>query len=92
MTQPVLLQSYEDEFDLPNESYKTPAEPKKVLSKVEDGQELDAEIERAYAAIHPQTEEELEWEWELQDNHPDGTELGWTLSFRYKNMDRDQTQ
>jgi hypothetical protein len=48
---------------------------------------LDAEIERVYKEIHPQTKEELEWEWELIDDHPDGTELGWTLGFKYKKMD-----
>ena len=30
-TQPVLLQSYEDEFQLPTNKYETPAEPSKVL-------------------------------------------------------------
>ena len=38
LTQPVLLQSYVDEFELPTYEYETPGEPGKVLTKVEDGQ------------------------------------------------------
>ena len=38
--QPVSLQSYSDEFDLPIPSYKTPGEPGKVLESCEDGQEI----------------------------------------------------
>ena len=41
LTQPVLLQSYEDEFQLPDYEYETPGEPGKVLTKVEEGQELN---------------------------------------------------
>ena len=56
------------------------------MKKERSQHEIDAEeLRKAYAAIHPLTEEELEWEWELQDNHPDGVELGWTLSFKTKN-------
>ena len=31
LTQPVLIQSFEDEFDLPSENYKTPAGPGTTL-------------------------------------------------------------
>ena len=37
ITQPVLLQSYEDEFNLPTTNFKTPAEPRKILSQIEEG-------------------------------------------------------
>jgi hypothetical protein len=40
-TQPVLLQSYKDEFELPSTTFKIPAEPKQVLVKCEEGAELD---------------------------------------------------
>ena len=39
-TQPVLIQSFYDEFSLADRQYKTPAEAGKVLSKCEEGQEL----------------------------------------------------
>ena len=42
-TQPVLLQSYNDEFQLPSNHYDTPAEPGKVLGIVEEGQETSPE-------------------------------------------------
>ena len=42
-TQPVLLQSYEDEFDLPKGSFKTPAEPGKVLEECVENHEIDKE-------------------------------------------------
>ena len=35
LTQPVLLQSFEDEFELPSQPYKTPAEPGTILTKGE---------------------------------------------------------
>ena len=41
MTQPVMLQSFEDEFDLPAYDYASPAEPGKVLEEVHEGQELN---------------------------------------------------
>ena len=37
-TQPVLLQSYSDEFELPERKMTTPATPGSVLQKVEKGQ------------------------------------------------------
>ena len=40
ITQPVLLQSYEDEFELPSREYETPAETGKVLTKCEDDQQV----------------------------------------------------
>ena len=40
ITQPVLLQSYEDEFDLMNKEFKTPAEAKQVLVKASDDSKL----------------------------------------------------
>ena len=42
-TQPVQIRSFSDEFELPNNEYKTPAEPGKVLEPCEDGQEVSAE-------------------------------------------------
>ena len=47
-TQPVLIQSYQDEFDLPTTSYKTPAEPRKLLSKVEEGQEVNKKEQKIF--------------------------------------------
>ena len=47
-TQPVLLQSYEDEFDLPKGSFKTPAEPGKVLEACAENHELDKERQSKY--------------------------------------------
>ena len=47
-TQPVLLQSYQDEFELPTQSYTTPAEPKTVLTKCDDGQEISDEMQSKY--------------------------------------------
>ena len=43
ITQPVLLQSYEDEFELPEKEFKTPAEPKQVMAKTIDGCALDGD-------------------------------------------------
>ena len=40
LTQPVLIQSFEDKFDLPNKTYEMPAEAKKQLMKTIEGQEL----------------------------------------------------
>ena len=42
-TQPVLLQSFEDEFDLPNTNYNTPAVPGSVLTKCTDENALSSE-------------------------------------------------
>ena len=40
-TQPVLLQSYVDEFKLPDYEYMTPAESGQVLGKTVEGQETN---------------------------------------------------
>jgi hypothetical protein len=40
-TQPVLVQSFEDEFRLPSYNYKTPGEPHKVLVKCAEGHAVD---------------------------------------------------
>ena len=40
ITQPVLLQSYEDEFDLPEAKFHTPAEAGQVLEKAEERNQL----------------------------------------------------
>jgi hypothetical protein len=40
-TQPVLIQSFEDEFILPKYNYKVPGEPHKVLQKCEEGHALN---------------------------------------------------
>ena len=37
-----MIQSFDDEFPLPNRVYNTPAEPKKQLSKTVDGQEVNS--------------------------------------------------
>ena len=50
LTQPVLLQSFQDEFQLPNRNYDTPAEPKKQLRKTIEGQEVGAEEQTKYRA------------------------------------------
>ncbi len=42
-TQPVLTQSFEDEFDLPDYKYMTPAESGQVLGPVQEGQEVGNE-------------------------------------------------
>ena len=42
--QPVLMQSFDDEFELPTTRYDSPGEPGKILSKVEEGQELSPSI------------------------------------------------
>ena len=40
ITQPVLLQSFKDEFELPNKCYDTPAEPRQVLDPADEGDVL----------------------------------------------------
>jgi len=47
-TQPVLLQSYSDEFELPNRNVTTPATPGTVLQKVEAGKELSGQMQTKY--------------------------------------------
>ena len=47
-TQPVQIRSFTDEFDLPTGSFKTPAEPGKVLIACADGQEISEEEQSKY--------------------------------------------
>ena len=51
LTQPVLIQSLSNEFDLPNKDYNTPAEPKSVLRHSEDEEVLSAEREKMNIAL-----------------------------------------
>jgi hypothetical protein len=49
ITHPVLLQSYDDEFKLPEGRVpKTPAEPGSMLVKVQEGNELDIKAQKTY--------------------------------------------
>ena len=48
ITQPVLLQSFEDEFQLPNQTYDTPAIPGQVLQQSEDSDVLGEEDQTKY--------------------------------------------
>ena len=48
-TQPVLLQSFEDEFELNKREVHTPAEPGKVLMKCEEGTELNSKGKKTYS-------------------------------------------
>ena len=47
-TQPVLLQSYQDEFLLPKAEYETPATPGQVLSKVQPGNAVSSTKQRKF--------------------------------------------
>ena len=47
-TQPVLLQSYKDEFKLPDKKFETPAQAGQVMSKVNEGDEVSPEVQREY--------------------------------------------
>ena len=47
-TQPVLLQSFEDEFELPEREVATPAVPGSVLPKVEKGKQLSGTRQTKY--------------------------------------------
>lgn len=47
-TQPVLIQSYVDEFNLPNYNYNTPGAAGEVLSKPEEGMELDKKTQQTF--------------------------------------------
>jgi hypothetical protein len=49
-TQPVLLQSYNDEFKLPNRATQTPAIPGTVLKDRETGELLSAEMTTKYCS------------------------------------------
>jgi hypothetical protein len=48
MTQPVLLQSFKDEFELPTENFNTPASPGSTLQLVEDGETIGKEEQSKY--------------------------------------------
>ena len=48
ITQPVLLQSYEDEFKLPNRKFGTPAVIGQVMGQVEPGEEFEPEEQTKY--------------------------------------------
>ena len=47
-TQDVLLQSYEDEFDLPSRNYATPARPGNILTKGNIESALDSKMQTKY--------------------------------------------
>ena len=47
-TQPVLLQSFKDEFALPNYTFDTPAIQGQVLEAVKEGEEVSPEVQREY--------------------------------------------
>ena len=47
-TQPVLLQSFKDEFELPDKTYQTPAESKQVLQHTDDDELLDDKYQSEY--------------------------------------------
>ena len=47
-TQPVLIKSLHDEFDLPDEKYYTPADPGQVLSPSKEGDILNPKIQTMY--------------------------------------------
>lgn len=48
LTQPVLLQSYKDEFPLSGRDYDTPGEPGKILTKVEDREEVNDKMQTEF--------------------------------------------
>ena len=48
ITQPVLIQSFWDEFELPNEEYSTPAAPNKTLQKKSDESTLSSVDQTTY--------------------------------------------
>jgi hypothetical protein len=48
MTQPVLIQSLRDEFDLPDEKWHTPAKPGSVLQDIEGGVKLKGNDHTSY--------------------------------------------
>ena len=48
ITQPVLLQSFVDEFELPDKSYDTPAEPRQVLDPANEGDVLGPNEQEKY--------------------------------------------
>ena len=48
LTQPVLLQSFEDEFELPETVYDTPAGPGTVLTECREEDQVDAEMQAYY--------------------------------------------
>ena len=46
--QAIMLQSFEDEFALPSYDYQTPGEPGQVLTKCEDGDEVEPQVHSSY--------------------------------------------
>ena len=48
ITQPVLLQSFKDEFDLPTKSYDTPAEPRQILDPADASDILGKQEQEKY--------------------------------------------
>lgn len=48
ITQPVLLQSYKDEFDLPESNVATPANPGQILVPCKEEHALNADAQTAY--------------------------------------------
>lgn len=48
ITQPVLIQSFQDEFELPTEEYCTPAAPNTTLQKTSDESTLNSEDQTTY--------------------------------------------
>ena len=60
-TQDVLLQSYEDEFDLPSRNYATPAKPGNVLTKGDTDSALDSEMQTKYRSGVGKLIHMIEW-------------------------------
>ena len=46
--QAIMLQSFEDEFTLPNYDYQSPGEPGQVLTKCDDGDEVEPKVYSSY--------------------------------------------
>jgi hypothetical protein len=49
-TQLVMLRSFDDEFEMPEQYYVSPGEPGKVLDQTEEGQELSRSMQTKYRA------------------------------------------
>ena len=47
-TQPVLLQSFKDEFAFPNYTFNTSAIQGQVLQAIQEGEEVSPEVQREY--------------------------------------------
>ena len=63
MTQPILIQSFEDEFDLPDTKYESPAEPKKQLTPVIEGQENSRKDQTKYRSGVGKLLHMMRWTW-----------------------------